>query len=445
MKKDKIAIKSILLLCATFVLTVAGSCASVQTMATDEVPETTLVGEGEEGTQSVRSQEHLQAMLMDYSDTFATKFGTITTVFLDQYSGPGRVQVARNRFYTLTSAFDIASGRYPNIGVINMVVLVTLTRTVWEEYWQPNVYGDAADGVLEELRKSEKRIWTLARRVLTPEQSKELRRMIREWRMKHPHIVHVSFIRVNRILQDLGTESVFEKEMEPGGLFAPVKEATKAVDEIRGISERALYLGNRIQAMANMWVEMAFLDIVDEQEVQQLLGDISGFRRAVEQLPAQISEERKNLIRDLGGQEKTVRNVVGDVRQLMREGNNLISVVNGTTKMVDTITARVDALIKEPPSGHPFDIKDYYNTVLAVSDAVKHGDLFLDSLAELLASPDWEQRVPVVLKITDGVASEGRGLITHAVFMGAALIVFFCVVFFPALLGYRYAAKKLVA
>jgi hypothetical protein len=87
---------------------------------------------------------------------------------------------------------------------------------------------------------------------------------------------------------------------------------------------------------------------------------------------------------------------------------------------------------------------NYYDTIVAASDTVKQTNLLVDSIAELLASPNLGKQVPVVLKFTDGVSSEGKELITHAVLMGAALIVFFCVVFFPALLGYRYAAKKFV-
>lgn len=59
-----------------------------------------------------------------------------------------------------------------------MMVLVTLTRITWEEYWQPKVYGDSAQMLIKTLRQLEENIWTLAARVLTPEQSKQLRALI---------------------------------------------------------------------------------------------------------------------------------------------------------------------------------------------------------------------------------------------------------------------------
>jgi len=119
----------------------------------------------------------------------------------------------------------------------------------------------------------------------------------------------------------------------------------------------------------------------------------------------------------------------------MKEGNDLISLVNETTKSVDTVSARIDAMLRTPASGRPFDIMDYHNTVLLASDAVRQANSLLASMDELLASPNWEQRKPVVLKLAADVESQGEELVTHAFLMGLALMLTFFLGMF-VLIGY---------
>jgi hypothetical protein len=280
----------------------------------------------------------------------------------------------------------------------------------------------------------------MAARVMMPEQLKEFRALLYEWRQQNPHRKSVSFTRLDTILELLEADSALKKETQPGGLFAPISEATRAVDEIRFAAERAMYLLNRMQSTLNVQILTAYHDLASQREVKQLLSDISGFRETVERLPAQISEEGKKIIQDLESQEETIRNVIGDIRGMMKDGNDVLSLVNETTKSVDSTAARIDSIIRAPSSlARPFDIMDYYNTVVAASDATKQANSLLDSVDEFLGAAKWEERMPMVLKLADSMASEGKGIITHAFILGAALIA----VFFLCLLSYRYAAKRL--
>ena len=188
-------------------------------------------------------------------------------------------------------------------------------------------------------------------------------------------------------------------------------------------------------------IEMLYHDLATEPEIRQLLSDIAGFRETVERLPAQISEERKNLMRDLESQEKTFRNVIGDLREMMKDGEDLISLVNETTKTVDTVSARIDSLLSAPKTGRPFDIMDYHNTVLLASDTVKQANSLLASVEGLLTSPDWQKQMPVALKLADGVESKGEELVTHAFLLGLALMLIF---FFGMFILIRYASRKFI-
>jgi len=423
-------------------LAVTIGCAPVQTKPTSGQVETTSVSEGETEMRKGITQEYMQVTLMDFADTFATQYANAINILLERVSSPERVHAARSKFLMAASAVDIASSRYPGIGLVDMVVLVTLSRMLWEEYGQPEMFGDEALIVIKTLRNAEEDIWAIAARVLTPEQLNELRALIYRWREKNPGRQAVSFIRFNNILELMGEDSLLRKETKPGGLFAPVTEATRVADEIRLTAERALYRISRMQASLGLQIDMVYHDIATEREVQQLFSDITGFRETLERLPAQIAEERKRLIQELESKEGLVRNVLADIRQTMSEGNDLISLVNETTKSIDTVSSHIDSMLWEPGEGRrPFDIMDYYNTALLVSDSVKQANSLLASMEELLASPNWEKRMPVVLKLADGFESEGEELVTHAFLLGLGLMLIF---FLGMLILIRYASRQLV-
>ncbi len=68
---------------------------------------------------------------------------------------------------------------------------------------------------------------------------------------------------------------------------------------------------------------------------------------------------------------------------------------------------------------------------MAASDAMKQASTLLDSVEDLLSSSDWQQRMPVLLRLADGVELESEELITHAfLLLLTLLIIFFLDVFF---------------
>jgi hypothetical protein len=254
-----------------FSLTAATGCAPMQTKSTKVEPETTSPRESKTEIREGIKQEYLQGMLMGFADTFLSRYATAINLLLEQESSPKRVFAARSKFLIGVSAVDIASDPYPGIGLADMVVLVTLIRMAWEDYWQPEVFGDPALMVVKTLRESEEEVWDIAARVLIPEQLRELRALIYEWRKKNPGPQAVSFIRFNNILELVGGDSLLQKETQPGGLFAPVTEATRAVDEIRFTAERVMYRLTRMQVALGPQIEMVYHDVATEPEVKQLL------------------------------------------------------------------------------------------------------------------------------------------------------------------------------
>jgi hypothetical protein len=249
------------------------------------------------------NQEELHNAIMSFADSFMTiVLGATENLESELPSPKVRLAASRIKVYTFSSAIDIASGPSPGIALLDMVVMVTLNRMVWEEYWQPKVFGKPADVVVKALQKTERDIWSIAAKVLTSDQQKELNDLIVEWRHNNPDLIGVNYIRFSDF-GNLGKKPSLSKVKLPGGLLAPVKEAAQAADEIRITAERTKYMISRMQIIASFQVELMFRELMLQPEPKQLLFDLSKFRESTEhfaklmdRLPQQITKEREETI-----------------------------------------------------------------------------------------------------------------------------------------------------
>jgi hypothetical protein len=223
-------------------------------------------------------------------------------------------------------------------------------------------------------------------------------------------------------------------------MFGSVKKVTKEVEETRMLAERGIFLASRMPLLAGGFGDVWLSKWILNPELQKLVGDVHTFSKVserlttvAEQLPDHIASERRNLIRDLESQEKALS-------QTMREATGLISLVNETAQTVATVSAGIDKMLAAPGEGRrPFDIMDYYNTVSVASDTVRQVSVLLDSAERLLGSPNWEQPMPGMFTLANGVASEGKGVITHTFLLGIALMLIF---FLGMFILIRYAARQ---
>jgi hypothetical protein len=62
-----------------------------------------------------------------------------------------RYTAAGARLVGLTVTTDIAASTNPGAALLDMTVYVTLKRMVWQDYWMPEVYGEAGRPVLDIL------------------------------------------------------------------------------------------------------------------------------------------------------------------------------------------------------------------------------------------------------------------------------------------------------
>jgi hypothetical protein len=179
------------------------------------------------------TQEELQSAVISYANRYIAIIGQAATqlegaVPTDQ----GRLNAARRKVYSMTAVMETAAGPNPGPALLDLVVNATLSRMVWEDYWVPQVFGKPAMIMVTAFRKMEVDAWELAAKVMTPAQRQEFRDLIEDWYADHPGQVSVDYVTFSDF-GDIGTKPNLKNIQKPGGLLAPIREATEAVDDVR--------------------------------------------------------------------------------------------------------------------------------------------------------------------------------------------------------------------
>ncbi len=267
------------------------------------------------------TQAELQYQIMSFADTYAQTVGTAAVQFEERLPTPkARLMAKRTKVYAISAAFDIAAGPSPEAALLDMAVLVTLNRIVWDEYWSKEVFGPAAEVLVAAYQNSENEIWTILAQILTEQQQDELREQINQWRADHPELTGVNFVRFNDFGKLRGTS--LSTGSTSGGLLATVAEATRAVDDSLLLAERARFLLSRMQLLAGLQVELVYMELVTEPEMEKLQSDVGHFANLAEwvqnDFPATLTKERESALKQLreeisAEREKAISQLVAEI------------------------------------------------------------------------------------------------------------------------------------
>lgn len=455
----------VLVLCATAGLAILSSCTSLSTQRK------------EESTASIKKIQnidggHTQVMtlgeLRDEVQRFAYRFVTHVNEPLRTVGGanspPGvRKVVQRMKFSNTWSAVDIAIGPNPELNLIDMMVYVTLSRMLMEDYWVPTVFTEQGGILTKAFRDMEEDIWSVGARVLDPEQREELRGVIVKWREHNPDVHMVTGVRFGNIAPQAGNSRLADMQ-KPGGLLGQMQRANDAVDEVRLLSERLIFLMKAMLPLSQYQAEATLSDILAEPAFEQMFSDLDRLTTSTEryatmlerlpternatlsQVSAIIAKERNDFLTEIVPHEERLRGVLTNLRETLVEANKLImSVESFAGKYVPA---------QDPSGSHalpgadqkPFDIKEYQDTVSGVTDTVREAQKLALILEQILNSPGWKERMPELLNAIDVVGKQGTGLVDFSfrravILVGASILTIFVLAF----LLVRYALTKAAA
>ncbi|MBW1775322.1 MAG: hypothetical protein JRJ82_20925 [Deltaproteobacteria bacterium] len=438
------------------------------------------------------TQIQIQSEIMGFAETFAA---TIIQSFDDfavltrEGHKQAYITAYGDALSSSASALTVAAEPNPAAGMLDLVVMTTLGRMIWEEHWLPR-FGDPAMGMVERLKELEEGIWTIVAKVLTAKEQKELRDIIVGWRRDHPKQLAFSYIRFNDFAE-WRKASTLAKGGKPSGLFKSVAEVAQAADEMRLLGERALFLGTRMPLLtgdfADLWVSrilynpevQRILDNMDKvsdsatalsDEIKQLpdrfaverdatidktMARVSNLREkltedvmdrvtlertaAIDQLMDRVARERQALFKDLTPQGDGKTGLLPELRLALVQGNEMFSHIKETTGIINTLYDKTE------DDSAPFNIKDYTEVLAQASETTREMLLLVKAVNDLFTPlPSGERPMLRLLNSLDRVEKEGENLIDHTFYRAIIMILVTLFGFFLLMIVYRYASVRIL-
>lgn len=431
----------------------------------------------------VMTEAELQSQIMSFAD----RFSAIIVTALEEYedlspSSYNRRAVLVHTVYPIATAYTIAVESDPAVALLDMVVMVTLGRMIYETVGVKDL-GKDVEPIIKGFRKAENDIWGIAKQVLTPDEQKELYDLIHQWTQKHPEVLGFSHIRFKNFASER-RQSKLARGEKPTGLFKSVKKASQEAEEIRLLAERGMFLATRLPLMTGLFADTWASRLTANPDINQTLNDLHTFssvaerlasstdnlskeitaqrKATVDQVMAEVSKlreetidqvmkrvsiereaaidqfidrfakERKQTIDDLLAEEERIKALIAELRQTLAVGNELVTSSN-------TLVARL-GFEEGDTSSEPFDIKEYQTTLTEASKMIQQADGLIKTVDQLMLSPGWENSLPRIIEALDSAEKEASEWATHAFLLGMGLIA----AFFLALLVYRYASERLL-
>ncbi len=190
----------------------------------------------------------------------------------------------RTLIYYATS-LDIASGPYPELNVVDMLVFVALARGALEEYWIPTEFGARGRPLLDAFTRAEERMWHVSGKILSGEQQEAVRELIADWRRLHPGVFVVEGVRFEQFAYRAG-EVAEERARRARGLFGQIRSATRTADEALLLGERAVFLSHRLPFLLRLQARVGTEEILLDSlaNVQDVLRQVPELRPLLDEL-----------------------------------------------------------------------------------------------------------------------------------------------------------------
>ncbi len=422
----------------------------------------------------VVTEAALQSELMSFADRYVSIAAqAIDDVAELQPSPEVRRLFTAELVYSSAAAYTIAADPYPQVALLDMVVMATLGRMIFEEHWLPR-YGAVTEPVIAAMRDLENQAWRVADQILTAEQGNELRERIKTFRRTNPGLTTFSYLRFADFPSK--RESSTLKESSGGGIFKSVRKMTDQVEQTRMLAERAMYLSTRLPLLGGFFADIWLSHIAINPAVEEVLRDVHSFAEvservatAAEHLPQQIADERKQTILQLAGEvaderaatvdqvfkrlalerkntldqlfveEQHLTGVLAEMRQTIEAGNELTLAVDALAERLDLGAQAEEGDLNMPAEPTPpFEIEDYRLALVEAGATIRELDTVVGSIHRLVDSSGAERLLPQVTSAIDEVEGLGQKIVDRAFYRALLLLLIAIVAVVAARLCYRW-------
>jgi hypothetical protein len=287
------------------------------------------------------------------------------------------------RVATGMAVYTNATGANDYVGLLDMMVLATLKRRALEEHWIPDLLHEEGRPMLDAARRGERDVWAAGARVLTDKQLAELQAIIDKWVAEHPGQYYVSHVRFTDFAGAMRVTKSSPEAKSPGSVFgllyldplAGLDPVAREMQQYRALTERALYLANRLPIVLAWRMELAVYRTTNGPQVVKFVDNTSKFadatssfagattrfsdaivrfpqdltaertaavqqidaattrqvKSALDQAFAGVTEQRQAIVRDLETQATHAKAVVADVRGVVERADEAGRSLNAQT------------------------------------------------------------------------------------------------------------------
>ncbi|MFZ0826611.1 MAG: hypothetical protein WAO02_04235 [Verrucomicrobiia bacterium] len=391
----------------------------------------------------------LQLQVMRFADSY---IAAISQAADDFGAGAGtskaRLAALKYKLGQATSAYSDATGPNPVVNALDVLVLVTVSRMVVEDFGV-ETYGDKIQPLLEIQRRQETNAWKLADGMLRPGQKQELMDLIREWRQKNPHQRYVGAIRFNEFLTALG-RSPTQATATPNSIFsllfldpfAGLDPTAAAIEETRRLGERAMYYTQHMPQLLSWQAEVLAYQLAEQPESEQILSNANqlansaqSFAQTAQQLPQLINDQRQaaiqQLLDGLTSQESQARATLisaGDA------ATNINAAIQSLTEFVRYVSPTNAGPAVAATNSRPFNVLDYGQAASQIGAAAQQLDALLTTV---------NQSTPQLAQLGQQTTADANRVVNHAFRLGLILILVLLAGSVLAGLTYRVLARKL--
>lgn len=310
-----------------------------------------------------------------------------------------------------TNVYDIASNADPFTRVLDLVVVTRLMSYVWvDDGRAEQIFGDRAEPLIYALIHARREAYALAARVLTDEHLAVLELLLLDWRSENRQMTHPSFVRFSNFSIGRGRSKASQVRAS-SGLFSEIGEAGQAVDEVRLLGERIFYRLKREPMLLRWQLEAAKYDMLATPEVAQTLNSLDRVTAQAERLPELVAAEREAILAAVDSRMDRVDTTFASARDVVAETESLLVTLQETGESLEPLLDTADSMFTRyeassrraaADGGRPFDIRDYTEMMKETGTTADDLDEVLQSSADLLASPDWSDRIDEWKHAMDG-------------------------------------------
>lgn len=351
----------------------------------------------------------------------------------------GKRELTRRRIQYTNEVLAIATGANAYANLLDMIVLVTLTRMRVDNYWKDQSKNQDIQPVLKAFRESEAEVWRISATVLAPDQQAELRSALTDWLGKNPKLRFTPDMADLDFVSEIRTFSRSRSSSAPASVFSllmidplsGLDPAAKELAETRLMAERALFLSRHLPELIRWETEYFTLNTMEVPEISKLLADTSKMSESAERvsqlsqkLPELISTERAQLVDTLKSERQGLTVLAAESRQALTAGKQMADSANATLQSFQAVMAQLNARPSDP-NAEPFRIAEYTAAAAQISQTSDRLVELLGLFNQTLGAANAQTLTDRLDVVTRQAETRGRDLVDYAyrkILIAAALI-----------------------